>query len=67
MLNFGGAQKSGEKKVDSFLKMDKCFRPAGIGDSEIIYKCLYPNRCVFSIKKEDSETGDERNTNIAIL
>jgi hypothetical protein len=38
--------------------MDDRFRPGGIGKSETIYRFLYPNRKVFSIKIQDFETGD---------
>jgi hypothetical protein len=50
-------QKS-EEKSDSIWEMKNRFRSGGIFSPEIIYKYQYPNRGVFSIKNEDSETGD---------
>jgi len=36
-----------EEKPSSVLYMENRFRPAGIGESEIVYMYLYPNRWGF--------------------
>ena len=54
MWTKGRAQMSGSEE-DSILKMENCFRSAGIGESEIGYLHLYPNRWVFSIKIQDPQ------------
>jgi hypothetical protein len=46
-------QQSDEKSA-SILKMENGFGSVGIGELEIGYAHLYPNRWVFSIGIEDS-------------
>jgi hypothetical protein len=43
-----------DEKPDSILYMENRFRPVGIGESEIDYMHVYPNRSIYSIKIEDS-------------
>ena len=40
------------------MKMENRFGLNGMGESDIVYMNLYPNRWLFSIKIQDFETGD---------
>ena len=43
-----------DEKPGSILLLENRFRSAGIGESEIVYMLVYPNRSINSIKIEDS-------------
>ena len=47
-----------DQQQDSIHQLENRFRSGGIEESEIVWMRIYPNRCFFSIKIVNSETGD---------